>query len=254
MRSLFRPARPYLALLLWCFAATAGADVPQLKSRGYTNDYAGVLSQAAIARSDALAGEVERKTGAQMAVVVIRSLDGEPIDNYANTLARRWGIGRKDNRGVLLLLVINDRRNRIEVGYGLEPILPDGRVGGILRSIRPYLRQGDYDGAVLLAMQEMAGVIAQASGVAIESLTLDRPPPQQRRRLGPADLPLWAILLGVVGMVWLVLKTGLNPLFLLAGLSGWGGGSGRGGSDWGGGGFGGFGGGDFGGGGASSDW
>ena len=240
-------------LLLAFSLATARADVPKLEPHGYVNDYAGVLGQTAITRSNALAAEVERKTGAQMAVVVVRSLDGIPIDDYANTLARRWGIGKKDNRGVLLLLAIQDVRDRLEVGYGLEPILPDGKVGGILRSLRPYLRQKDYDGAVLAAVDQLAAVIAQASSVTLEGQTLRRPPPEGRYRRSPANFPWWVILLGVVGIIWLILKVGINPFFLLGALGGWGGGGGgRGG--WDGGGFSGFGGGDFGGGGASSDW
>ncbi|HYM10808.1 MAG TPA: TPM domain-containing protein [Bryobacterales bacterium] len=237
-------------------AVLARADVPKLQPRGYANDYSGVLSAAAIARADALGAEVERKTGAQMAVVLVKSLDGEPIEDYANTLARRWGIGHKDNRGVLLLLVTGERRNRIEVGYGLEPILPDGKVGGILRGLRPFLQQGNYDAAVLQALSQIAGVIAQEAGVTLDGKVWQRPPPIAEYERSPVNLPWWMILLGAAGIIWFFLKTGINPLFLLWGMGGWGGGSGRrgGGGGWGGGGFGGFGGGDFGGGGASSNW
>jgi len=235
-------------LFLW----TAQADVPPLPYRGYTNDFAGVLSASAVARADALAAEVDRKTGAQIAVAVVRSLQGEPIENYAHTLARRWGVGRKDDRGVLLLLVIGDRRNRLEVGYGLEPILPDGRIGGILRSLRPRLQQGDYDGAVLAAVAELASVIAEASSVTLEGQTQPPPPSPSRREPRP-DFPWWVILLGSAGILWLVWKAGILPFFLMGGLPGWGGSSDAGGN-WDGGGFSGFGGGDFGGGGASSDW
>lgn len=253
-RNSVRGAKTLWFGLLAC-AAAALADVPQLQPRGYTNDYAGVLSETAIRRAEALAGEVERKTGAQIAIVIVKSLDGTPMEDYANTLARRWGIGRKDNRGLLLLLAIQDRRTRFEVGYGLEPILPDGKVGGILREMRPHLRASNYDAAVLLALHEVAGVIAKDAGVTLEGQTYQRPPPEEGR---PAvDLPWWVILFGVAGLIWLVLKTGINPFFLLWGMSGWGGsgrGGGGGGGGWDGGGFSGFGGGDFGGGGASSDW
>ena len=250
---LFRPGMgPAIALLV---CAAARGDVPKLEQRGYTNDYAGVLSAAAVARADALAAEVERKTKAQIAVVIVRSLDGEPIDNYANTLARRWGIGRKENRGVLLLLAVQDRRNRLEVGYGLEAILPDGKVGAVLRSMRPYLQQGNYNAAVLVAVDQVAQVIAQDAGVTLEGRAEQRPPPYGRRaRPGLLDLPWWVLLLGAGGILWFLLKTGINPLFLM-GMGGWGGGLGGGkGGGWDGGGFSGFGGGDFGGGGASSDW
>ena len=223
-----------------------------LEPRGYVNDFAGVLSAGAAAGAERLAGEVERKTGAQMSVVIVRDVGGAPIEDYANALARRWGVGKKDNRGVLLLLAINERRTRIEVGYGLEPILPDGKVGSILRSLRPALRAGDYDQAVLLALGQIGNVIAEAAGVTLEDPEARRrPPPEQ----GPpsVNLPWWVILLGAVAFLWIFSKVG--PLMMLGGLPGFGGGRGGGGrGGWDGGGFGGFGGGDFGGGGASSDW
>jgi uncharacterized protein len=79
-----------------------------------------------------------------MALVTIATLEGEPIEDVANTIFRAWGVGQKGkNEGILLLLSIGDRRSRLEVGYGLEPILPDGLAGSILREMRPALRQGN---------------------------------------------------------------------------------------------------------------
>ena len=245
------------ALLGLVCGAILRADVPPLKPRGYTNDFAGVMSSEAVARADALAAEVERKTGAQMAVVIVNSLGGDPAEDYANTLARRWGIGKKDNRGVLLLLAVQDRRDRIEVGYGLEPILPDGKVGGILRLMRSYLQQRNYDAAVLAALDQMAGAIAQEAGVTLETPRLQMPRPAQYER---TSLPKWQIVVIAIVFLLLLLGGGVSPLlaFLLGwgGRGGWGGGGGGswGGGSGGGGGFSGFGGGDFGGGGASSDW
>jgi uncharacterized protein len=215
-----------------------------LDPRGFTNDFAGVLSPEAVQRLDRLAGEVQRKTGVQMAFVLIRSLEGQPIEDYSINLARRWGIGqREENKGLLLLLVVDDRRSRLEVGYGLEPVLPDGRAGAILRSMRPALREGRYDDAVWGAANQIAALLTEPESVTLE----DQPAP---------GLPIWVLALGAVGVFWLVWKKGLGPLWWLSSLSGgWGGSHHSGGSSgWDGGGFGGFGGGDFGGGGASSDW
>ena len=106
------PVRRYLICLLLACAVVARAEVPKLQYKGYTNDFAGVLNPQAVARVDALAAEVERKTKAQIAIVLIKSLDGQPIDDYANTLARRWGIGGKENKGVLLLLAIQRSEER----------------------------------------------------------------------------------------------------------------------------------------------
>ena len=246
-------AAVWLALTL----AAVWAQGPKLEPQGYTTDAAGVLSPQGIERLNRLADEVQQKTRAQMAIVLIRSLQGEPIENYSISLARRWGIGqKKENTGVLLLLVVDDHRMRIEVGYGLEPVLPDGRVGAILRSMRPALRENRYDDAVWQAAGQIAGVLAEAAGVTLEDPTLPRPPPRQRsqRPTGPA-LPLWVLGLGGLGALWLFWKVGFNPFWLLmGGMGGRGGYSSGDGGGRDGGGFGGFGGGDFGGGGASSDW
>src|SRR5260370_42600679 len=87
-----------------------------------------------------------------MALVNIPSAEGEPIEDVANTIFRAWGVGQKGkNEGILLLLAIGDRRNRIEVGYGLEPILPDGFVGSVLREMRPALREQRYGEAFMAA-------------------------------------------------------------------------------------------------------
>ena len=237
--------------------AAVWAQGPQVEPQGYTNDYAQVLSPDAVQRLDRVAGEVERKTGAEIAIVLIRSLRGEPIEDYAINLARRWGVGRKqDNRGVLLLLVVDDRRSRLEVGYGLEPILPDGRAGAILRSMRPALRAGDYDEALWQALGQIANIIADAAGVTLEDPALPRPPPTPSPSTPVPTLPLWALALGAIAVIWFISKVGLGPLWWLSSMgSGWGGSHRGGGSGgWDGGGFDGFGGGDFGGGGASSDW
>jgi uncharacterized protein len=198
-----------------------------------------------------------------MAIVTIDSLDGEPIEDVANSLYRKWGVGQKGkNEGLMLLLAIKDRRDRIEVGYGLEPILPDGFVGSVLREARPLLRQGDYGAAVYAAADEMGSRIAAAKGVTLDVAL--RP----HRRVVPTGNGLpWPVIVAGIIILLLLMRGGGGGGFL-AGMilgnllgrggrgGGWGGG-GFGGYDsggGGGGGFGGFGGGDSGGGGASSDW
>ena len=101
-----------------------------------------------------------------MAIVLVPSLDGEPVEDVANRLYREWGIGKKGkDEGILILLAIKDRKSRAEIGYGLEPIISDGAAGGILRQIRPILQQGNYGGALLAAAEQMGRQIAQAKGV-----------------------------------------------------------------------------------------
>jgi uncharacterized protein len=251
--------------LLPLAAAAWAVDWKSLQPQGYVSDFAGVIDAGSKGRLEKYAGEVERATGAQIALVTIPSLQGEPIEDVANTLFRAWGIGQKGkNEGILLLLAINDRRSRIEVGYGLEPILPDGFVGSILREMRPALRQKDYGDAMMAAAQTIGNTIAKAKNVQITD-TLPR-----RHVPTPSNSIPWPVIIGGLALlIWLSRGGrprgygggggGLLPALILGNMmsrGSWGGrGSGGfGGSDSGDGGFGGFGGGDSGGGGASSDW
>jgi uncharacterized protein len=204
---------------------------------------------------------VEARTGAQIAVLTVPSLQGEPVEDVANDVFRKWGVGQKTtNEGVLLLLATQDRRMRLEVGYGLEPILPDGFSGSVLRAMSPSLRASRYGEAVTAAVQTIGSRIAEAKGVTIEG-SLPRATRQVSR--GPS-LP--GLIFGVVVLLWLMGAmrggrgggTGLIAGMLLGNMLGRSSGLGRGGGGFGGfdsgGGFGGFGGGDSGGGGASGSW
>lgn len=204
---------------------------------------------------------MERATGVQMALVTLSSLDGNPIEDVANDLFRKWGVGKKgQDNGILLLLAVQDRRDRIEVGYGLEPILPDGFVGSTLRELRPYLREQRYGQAMLAAAEVIGSTIAKAKGVTLDTHLARRAPVSVQR----THIPWPAIIFGLFILFWLLRSWGGGGGGFLAGIllgnllgggrrGGWGDGGGFGG-DSGGGGFGGFGGGDSGGGGASSDW
>ncbi|RPI09757.1 MAG: TPM domain-containing protein, partial [Acidobacteriales bacterium] len=185
----------------------------------------------------------------------------------ANALFRKWGIGKKGtDEGVLLLLVTRDRRMRLEVGYGLEPVLPDGLSGSILRQMRPALKESRYGEALAEALNVLGTRIAEAKGVSI-----DAPLPRSSR---PAtrSLPPWPqMIFGLILMAWVLGALGkgggrgmggpggnLLAGMILGNVLGRSFGSGRGGGGFGGfdsgGGFGGFGGGDSGGGGASGSW
>jgi len=253
-----------LCILLMCLPVAGWAvDWTALTPQGYASDFAGVVDSASKAALEKYCAAVERSTGAQVALVTVSSLQGEPIEEVANTLFRAWGVGRKGtNEGILLLLVTGERRSRLEVGYGLEPYIPDGFAGSILRQMRPALRQGDYGQALMAAAETIGGRIAQAKGVSVgESL------PRESRPEHVRDVPWLALAGGLLLLVWLgslgrrggyAGGGGFLPGLILGsvlGRSTWGGrgGGGFGGFDSGDG-FGGFGGGDSGGGGASSDW
>ncbi|MGA2212682.1 MAG: TPM domain-containing protein [Bryobacteraceae bacterium] len=244
-------------VLCICTASLFGLDLKSLKPQGYVSDFANVLDPQLRARLEAYCGQVEQATGAQLALVTIKSLDGEPIEDVTNTLYRQWGVGKKGkDEGIMFLLAIQDHRDRIEVGYGLEPILPDGFDGGITRSIQPLLRQGAYGPAMIAAAQQMGAEIARAKGAALGSGS------RSRVRQSPEEGFPWPLILVGIVVLMLFFRGGRGFLagMILGNLLGggrgggsWGGGGGFGGGG-GGGGFGGFGGGDSGGGGASGSW
>ena len=241
------------------FALVASAEpISQLHPTDYVNDFAHVLNQETIAQLDNICRQIDEKAHAQIAVVAINSLDGSDIESYAADLYKKWGIGSKaTDRGVLILLAVKDHRYRIEVGYGLEPILPDGKVGGFGREAVPLLKQNDYAGALLLMTSRVADVIAKDAGVELTGARPEAPVQEE-----PSPRPSASRILWIIIIILIVLFTPLRRLvfwWLLfggrgggwRGGGGWGGGGGFGG---GGGGFGGFGGGSSGGGGASGSW
>jgi uncharacterized protein len=252
-----------VALAVIVLAACASAEpVASLKPTDCVNDFAGVLSPATITQLKEMCRQVLEKAQASVVVVTVKSTDGEDIFNYSVDLYQKWGIGQKGkDRGVLILLAVQDRKYYINVGYGLEGILPDGKVGGFGREAVPYLKRGDYDGAVSLLTSRIVDVIAKDAGVEIttsqprriEPLE-SRPRPQSRQvELSPGKI-LAIIALIVFVLVVPPLRRLLFYMFLFGGGGGsdrWGGGGGFGG---GGGGFGGFGGGSTGGGGAGGSW
>jgi uncharacterized protein len=243
------------------FLAAQSPD--QLKPQGYVDDFANVLSQSARDQLTALCAEVDRKAQAQIAVVTVKSLGGRPIDDYSLDLATRWGVGPKQkDRGVMILLAVEDHKYRFEVGYGLEGILPDGKVGSFGRQAVPYLRQGDYDAALLLMTHQVADVIAADRGVTLTPWPGGRAVPSHsmpQLSLPPAFVVIGVLLLlflifGLIGSMFSGPRRGyrrrgggwwVGPMMGGFGGGGWSGGSG---------GFGGFGGGSFGGGGASGSW
>ncbi len=251
------------ALVALAAASAWSLDTSKLKPTGYVNDFAHKLDPGGEQALEAYCANLERTTGVQMAIVLVDSLDDEPVEDVANRLYREWGIGKKGaNEGLLILLSIKEHKSRVEVGYGLEPIVTDGFSGGVLRDIRPILRQGNYSGALLAAAEQFGNQIAQAKGVALAQPQAERPRVVQRGR----GIPLPLILIGLFILVSLLGRggggsgTGFLTGMLLGNMmggrrGGWGGG-GFGGYDGGGGGggFGGFGGGDSGGGGASGGW
>jgi uncharacterized protein len=252
-----------------CFALQARAEkVEQLKPQGYVNDFAGVLDAGAREQLTAVCAEVDQKARAQIAVVTIKTLEGLTQQEFGNSLFKQWGVGYKPgDRGVLILLAVNDHKYWVEVGYGLEPILPDGKVGGFGREAVPLLRQSAYGMALQQLTWQVGNVIAQDHGVTLSGRPPVRSRPRQNSDLAPSILGLlfvgFILLFGFLGPLLRALFLGgpgrggrrggwgAGPWIWGSG-GGWGGGGFGGGS--GGGGFGGFGGGSSGGGGAGGSW
>ena len=240
------------------------------KPTGYVNDFADVLSPETVQQLDDLCGQLDRTAQAQIAVVTIKSIDPDKsgaqptIEQFATALEDKWKVGKKGtDRGLLLILVLTPAppHGRIEVGYGLEGILNDAKVGDIGREMKPILLTGDYNRAITLGVGELARDIAADANVTLDTGRMpqdqmyDRQP-QAQIHVSPVPALIFAgIVIFVLGALIRSGHAGLLFFFLLNMLGGGGGGRGGGGDFGGGGGgegggFGGFGGGGSGGGGA----
>jgi uncharacterized protein len=244
--------------LLLVTSLTFALDVPPL--RGRVNDYAGVMSQDQAQSLESQLAQFEQDTGHQVAVLTIPTLDGEDIEGFSIRVAENWKIGKKGfDNGVILLVAIKDRKLRLEVGYGLEGVLPDAIAKRITSDyIVPHFRAQDYAGGIVAGIDAVLKVIKK------------EPLPESARKKASGQgsevnfLVMLALTLGVLGLMafasvanrrrnnfWSTRGRRYPPIFW--GGGGFGGGGFSGGGGFGGGGFSG-GGGGFGGGGASDSW
>ena len=244
------------ALCLLLASVAFALDFPALTGR--VVDQAGVMSEASKRDVEAKSKALEDKSGIQLVVATVKSLQGGDIETYANQLARFWKLGEaKKNNGVLLLVAPNEHKVRIEVGYGLEGTLTDALTSVIIASaILPRFKNNDYSGGIERGVD---GIISVLSGDSAEW----QPKPSVRTDKAEAIDSLLPLLftLFLIFFVWYLIRNAgggrppgpgsrSGPIIF---PGGWGGSS-----DWdGGGGFGGGfsgGGGSFGGGGASGSW
>jgi uncharacterized protein len=244
--------RPLIAALfaaLWIGAAWAGANFPPLSGR--VVDQAHILSPMTIADLERKLADLERKSGIQLVVATVPSLGGEEIEPYANELFRAWKLGeaKKDN-GVLLLVAPNERRVRIEVGYGLEGTLTDAVSGIIIRNaIAPRFKAGDFDAGVTRGVDDIITALTTDSGEWKPKAS------DMRAEHNPSLFDALAPILIFLFIMFIVSRVGRrgggNVVFIPMGMGGgfrggFGGGSGGGGFS--------GGGGSSGGGGASGSW
>jgi len=255
-----------IAFVLWFFAGAvslaSALDVPPL--RGRVNDYAGVMQSNQVRTLESQLAQVERDTGHQVAVLTLPTLAGEDIQGFSIRVAESWKIGKKGfDDGVILVVAIKDRKLRLEVGYGLEGILPDAIAKRITSNyIVPHFRSQDYSGGIVAGIE------------AVQKVIRNEPLPESARKTegggsGVNSAAMLAITFGILGLmafasianrqrrgVWGT--RGTRGPIIWGGPVGYGGGGFSSGGGFGGGGFdsGGFsgGGGSFGGGGASDSW
>lgn len=240
-----------LALLLAGSATASDQLLNSLRPHGPVNDFANVIPAAEENRLTAILTELQQRTGDAVVIVTLPSLEGGQIDDFANRLYERWGIGQKDRgNGILLLGATQEQRGnrlRIEVGYGLEGVINDAMAGRILDEyVVPAWNQKQYGTAIVSGGAVIAQRIATDRGTRLTGVPQysHRHSSQPRRKSNPIMNFIF-----IIGFIYMAIR---HPRLLLLMLltSGRSGGT-RGGGGFGGGGFGGFGGGMSGGGGAS---
>ncbi len=171
----------------------------ELKPQVYVNDFSEVLTAATKEQLTSLCAEVEQKARAQIVVTTVKSLDGRSIDDFLIDLATQQGIGPKQSeRGVLILLAVDDRMYRFEVGNGLQAILPNGKTTEFGHEAMPFLRQGNYDAALLLMTRRVAEVIARDRGISLMTPSSTPPPRRLLTEQEAKDDKRMALVLGVI--------------------------------------------------------
>jgi len=253
-----------LAAVLICFllvSAALSASIPDQPQK-YVVDLAGIIDDATENRLNGYLQELEQKTTAQMIVLTIASLNGESIEDFSIRIAHdKWKLGQKGkDNGVLFLIASKDRKYRIEVGYGLEGVLPDSLVGSLGRDLLvPYFRKGDYSNGIFATTLAVANKIAADAGVKIEgmpSIKYQTSPTGSGKPVSPLSTIIGIVFFIIMGILFIKNPRAFLLFLLFSSMGGrrgsWGGGGGFGGGGFGS--FGGGGGGGFGGGGASGGW
>jgi uncharacterized protein len=231
-------------------------NVPSMS--GPVNDLAGILNNQEKSELQSFLGSVNTQTGVQLAILTLPSLEGDSLESFSVKTAQQWGLGQKDeDNGVLLLVVMDDRSIRIEVGYGLEGLLTDMKSGLIIRNvIVPQFQRGNFGRGIIEASRNIIGITTENADIVADSVKNSKGNSQVM--IVPVIFFIWFILMIVLGRMG-KLKGRRNYRGPRGPFTGGGFSSGSFGSfSSGGGGFsgGGFsgGGGSFGGGGASGGW
>jgi uncharacterized protein len=254
----------FLTLLILIFSTVSvghAVEIPPLPPDPVV-DLAGIIDDSVQTKLNRYLRELEQKTTAQMAILTVKSLQGQSLEEFSITIAHdKWKLGQKGkDNGILLVVALNERKYRIEVGYGLEGILPDSLVGSIGRQyLVPYFRQGDYSGGIYAATLAIANEIAKDAGVKITGMPAagtGAPVKVRQKSTGFFGKIISLLFFLVILVIFIKNPRSFLALMLLSSMGGRRGPWGGSGGGFGGGGFGSFGGGGggFGGGGASGSW
>lgn len=188
MRSWKRRAIVLTSLFSLLTCAASAQSLP--RPAGRINDFAGVIDAATEADLDRRLDRLEQQTSSEIAVATVESLDGMSVEEYASRLFKEWGVGRaKQDNGVLVVVAPNEREMRIEVGYGLEGVLPDGLAGDVIRKqFTPRFRDGDYSGGIRDGVGRVIEIVERHQVLTPQELA------QFNEANGDDDVPYWIVI------------------------------------------------------------
>lgn len=182
---------------------------------GFLNDFAGILTPEEQKNIESKLSNIEKEKGIEIAVVILHSLKGESIEGYANELFNEWGIGKKNNdNGVLILIVMSERKIRIEVGYGLEELLTDGRCGSIIRDkIAPAFKNMRYSAGIITGIDAIENVVG---GISSDAMS------EKHSLTDKGFLIIWqlfclfyaSVVAGILGFMLIALESAIFDYFL----------------------------------------
>jgi uncharacterized protein len=251
MKKLYFTIVALLGIVITLYVFTSGRAEPSFpRPQGVVNDFASVIPPNEERMIDTICREVLQKTGTAIVIATVDTIGDSDYETYANELYADWGIGKKgEDKGVLIFLTKNERKIKIETGYGVEGIIPDGLAGEVLDNyVVPFLKEGDYGKGLLNGTIALSQIIAKDAGVQITG-TVPYKPTDRPRRTRSLGSGLFSFFFFII-LFFLVIRNPFLLPFLFLGMGGRGGGPGGGSFGGFGGGFGGFGGGLSGGGGA----
>ena len=257
MKKLINIITAALAVCIFILPLSAANKYPKPTSQFFVNDFAEVIEQSAEDEIYSKGAALQEKTAAQVVVVTVDTLDGEEPADYALELGREWGVGQKEDNGVVILLAETERQIYIAVGYGLEGALPDSKTGRIIDIYGlDYLKNNDFSNGLLEIFKAVVNEVYIEYGEEPEEgyTAIEDTNEETLEEYGARVLVSWVIMIAVVILFILIFGRRRRGFFWFGGPGGFGGGSGFGGFSGGSGGSfgGGFsgGGGSFGGGGA----